>query len=401
MKRVNVIKTEKMTFSGEPLPIMGTLFKCKACPYTFKVKGVFENITDKKQKKNFQGTVSAYICQHDCTYTDNPEAQDGGEEGEEEEVWLKEMSKWSPADNDVEKWTSEQIGHYLATSHPESAPSLAYVRGMDSLTKKFLCVFRHPDSTMLSKEHWIHQNFLFRVPAYRKMLTDVFVKETVYSWFDKVIANMQREEEYSAPPNPKRRALKNGGSGFFCNSKPAKWALGPNKNRLHPARAYEALLRLIRKENPTLLSPTDMDNIVNTYNLDYWCAPFSVEENFPLRDVANVLHANVKEATLFVKPSALRSWIYVAKQLPSIFAHLVVYRGDSKIVKRDLSGFCAFAGDISVSKQGGGEGIVCALLNDSKDICSTSGHLQYNVSGDDIVLRSQWNLLVLGHVVWM
>ena len=169
-------------------------------------------------------------------------------------------------------------------------------------------------------------------------------------------------------------------------------------NRLHPIKAHEAILRLMRNGPVTLLKPKDMTDIVATYNLDDWCKPFTEPKgSLLLKDAAQRLGKRPASANLFVKPVGLRAWIELAKTQAGAWSHLCVYHGDPDAVETDVYGFCSIWDEIRLSRVAGGNGILCALLADSKEITNCS---KYKVDGDNVIPKDGRTVLVLGKVGW-
>ena len=374
-----------------------TFLKCKTCSFTFHILGDYNNM-DVAEREVFGNKVCTLLNRkhRTCPKTEHPD-----DVKEEEE----EKPTWSPSKVCVKEWSSDKLSEYLESCSADAAPTLAFVIDLEFRNKignpYLKCVFRHPVTGLKSEPLWMNGPLLGKIPAYKDKVQDKHIEHEVKSCLNDLIIDVEREEDYDPPSPAKRQKIDNRAGGFLqCRRQgPAyKCAISPNKKRLHPIKAYESILRLMRKGKATLLTKKDMEDIVTTYNLDDWCKPFTVEEaSLPLEEVANVLGRRAAKANLFVKPTGLRAWIELAKTRHNAWAHICVYSGDSKAVEEDVYGFAAVWDDLRLSRKVPGEGVLCALLADSKEIQSC---FKYKVDGDHILPHDARTVLVLGHVTW-
>lgn len=257
--------------------------------------------------------------------------------------------------NPIAEWTSAGVTEYLMKA-PGELPLLFAIKDIvtqDCKNATAFCVFRHPDSGLLSDPLAISAMVLNKHAAYeaiyraRKAEVDdanqeAFAHEWAHDILERCIYTVEKETEHKKEPPRKKM----------------KSAYGETK-KINQDALYVYRLLLIELKNrpgmPLIIPPKTMDMFLNA---TFYGKP-KLEKMPWLWDGHAFGWSGVK-ATLLYKPHALHAWLLLCQEMGG-HVKLVVDEASSDTIDTDIYGFTNRSLPLQF-KASGNEGVVCAVL---------------------------------------
>lgn len=261
----------------------------------------------------------------------------------------------------IKQWTDAGMMEYLS-KHTDDKPlpelfSIGEIHEPSNANPKAKCVFRHPDSGVLSDALWMDTTHLSVFPLYNQMLSarlqsfkeekeEQFAHEFVHDILDRCIYTIEMETEHIKEP-PRKRVLS---------------IMGLTREIKQDALyVYDKMMDKFMKHpggEPVTISPDTMKVFLDA---TFYHEPEVKNKMWGWNGVGFVrLGSSCVKALLLYKPHALQAWLLLCKETKGEI-RLVVDEDSSRTIENDVYGFTKRALPLRF-KTSGNEGVVCAVL---------------------------------------
>ena len=260
----------------------------------------------------------------------------------------------------IKQWTDAGMMEYL-WKHTDDKPlpelfAIEEIHEQTNANPKAKCVFRHPDSGLLSDALWMDTTHLSVFPLYNQMLSarlerlkeekaEQFAHEFVHGILDRCIYTIEKETEHIKEP-PRKKVLS---------------IMGLTREIKQDALyVYNKMMDKFMKHpcEPLTISPDTMKVFLDA---TFYHEPGVKNMMWGWNGVGFVgLGCSRVKALLLYKPHALQAWLLLCKQTGGEI-RLVVDEDSSRTIENDVYGFTKRALPLRF-KTSGNEGIVCAVL---------------------------------------